>query len=197
MINRMKTMSCWLATLLSVAVGPWSQTPSIRAQTPQSVTPGERKQAQVEVELSDKTITPDAPVTISVKPKADLQAALSRLSGKETSVRLTVQVRQPKDGDWSGFHVFLNSQEKDLNDLESPHRVGSGYFYGGKEGEMASFILDLGHTIQQFKQAKSWRDSAPLRITLVGIPGRGKQRSALPEIVVTRVTITAVSLPIS
>lgn len=197
MINRMKTMNIWLVTLLCVAVGARGQTPSVSAQTPPSVTPGERKQAQVEVELSGKTIRPDAPVTISVKPKADLQAALSRLSGKETSVRLTVQVRQPKDGDWSGFHVFLNSQAKELNDLESPHRVGSSYFYGGKEGEMTSFIHDLGHTIQQFKQAKSWRDSAPLRITLVGIPGRGKQKSPLPEIVITRVSITAVSLPIS
>lgn len=188
-------MTLCLAVLSGLLAAAGMPPPSVKSQTPPPALSSEQKQSQIEVELSDKPITVTAPLTVTLKLTAELQAALSGLGSNGRPLRLTVHTVQPKEGDWSGFQVFLNSAKKDRDDLQSPHSVGSVFYYGGKEGEPVNFMFDLGQTIQQLQRAKHWQDGEPLRLTLIGIPSEDKQKSNPPGIVVKKVVIT--TLPAS
>jgi len=148
-------------------------------------------QAQVEVNVSGRTVSTKAPLTVQVRPTAELSAAFDRAGDSETSIRLCVQALAPKPGEWTGFHVFLNTPRvRSTKTIESPHLVGSVAFYGEEEGETVTFALDLGQTIQHLKQERLWRPNKPLMVTVVAVPGNILPKRETLGIVIKQIVVS-------
>lgn len=190
MSKRTRTISIWLMILAGLLATDATAAYAKAQNKPPGLT-SERVQAQVVVELAGQSITPVAPLTVSITPKRELNSVLAHLDERETTLRLTIQVQMPKAGDLSGFQVFLNGKNKQGTAVQSSIRVGNVFFYNGAEDETTSFMLDMGAAFQQLKQTKQWHDGAPLNLSLVGIARGNTQKSDSPEIRVTRISITA------
>jgi hypothetical protein len=156
----------------------------------------EEPDPSVSVEV-DGSITGEKPITVELKPDADLQAALRGVAESESrgglnySIRLSLSGLEMPPKAVNGARVYLNLPNASRATATSgPHYVAT-FAWGHDDGERQSFLLGLNAPIRKLAKEGKFDANKPVTITIVLLPRKEDTDISSVKIGIQKVSISA------